>query len=64
VKLLNESLRGCVSRMEKLAAAHRAESSSAHRPVLVVGHADTVHLGGGGIDHDALPGPGRSGVSR
>jgi hypothetical protein len=45
VRLVNEALRGCVGRIEKLAAAHRAESLSSHRPVLVVGHADSVQVG-------------------
>lgn len=45
IHAVNEALRGCVARLERLAVAHRQESLSGQRtPVVMIGHADSVDI--------------------
>jgi hypothetical protein len=44
---LNAALDASARRLERLAAAHRADLQAARRPVLVVGHADHVNVAAG-----------------
>ncbi len=46
VRTLNEALRGCVARLERLAIAHRLDSHSGSRPsVVLINHAENVRVG-------------------
>ncbi len=46
VRTLNEALRGCVTRLDRLALAHRLESHGGSRPnVILINHAETVRVG-------------------
>jgi hypothetical protein len=48
VELIDKALRGVAARLVKFVEAHRQESATGRRPTVVVGHADTVNVEGGG----------------
>ncbi len=48
VALIEKAVTGVASRLVKLVEAHRLESAMGRRPTVVVAHADTVNVEGGG----------------